>query len=566
MHGARQWLFLACALLVMTVAECGWAAPLALYTAEFADDVAIWSMEGAWQVHEGILMNTGALFEGWLGRRDWRNYVVDARITVGTVQTETAALRLIGRRQKSGDAFALELAQGELRLLVLEGSETRTLASMPAALQEGGPLLLRLGLFEDVLMGQMNSEKPLIVNLDASLAETRIAGQAGVASCGVAFSLEAFQVAALDAPSLPRSNIAPDPGYFPPGIERSAGARDIMLIYSGHYASGVSEWDIADAMPYLAYVQCADGQVEFRDWFFDTFLFLGLQAPSGRAFDSPARATPANMDDWQWYLDTIFQEKKQLSAFSEALQSLKGRLDDPNYRARVIIMIPHPISSQRDFGDVDGDGISEDFSPRPQGVALAEEARWQAVKWYVDEVERRWRESGYANLELAGYYWLDEHLGTHGGITPDTLIKRTVDYLHGMNRRLFWIPYFHAERYDKAYETGLDCVIMQPNYMFDRKIPRSRFEILTNTAKREYFGVEIEADGSVLNSEAGRQRYLDYLRAGVTYGYMTDAIHAYYQDAKVLLHAAYSRDPAIRAVYDATYAFVKGEFDEPLHE
>jgi len=64
MHGARQWLFLACALLVMTVAECGWAAPLALYTAEFADDVAIWSMEGAWQVHEGILMNTGALFEG----------------------------------------------------------------------------------------------------------------------------------------------------------------------------------------------------------------------------------------------------------------------------------------------------------------------------------------------------------------------------------------------------------------------------------------------------------------------------------------------------------------------
>lgn len=552
-------------LLLPVFASLGTSASVPLYTAAFDSDLPLWTLEGAWHMHDGVLVTSDAPSGAWMGRRDWRNYVVDARISVSACG-RGAVMRLIGRRQRNGDAFALELDEAELRLVVMEGENTRLLARQPAAGRLGSLQLVRLGLFEDTLIGQLDNDEPLTASISPDAAGSRRAGQVGVFASGMTLSIESFQVVSLASPVLPRSRIRPDPGYLAPRTKRTGGAQDIMLIYTGHYSSGAGEWDSTDAMPYLAYLKYVDGQAQFEDWFFDTLLFLGLKAPSGRAFDSPARAAPAKMEDWQWYLDAVFQEKRNLGAFDEAVRILRSRLDDPGYRAKVIIMIPHAMAQQRDFGDVDADGVSEDSSPWQQGVALAEEGRWKAVKWYVDEAERRWREAGYAHLELVGYYWLDEHLGYSGGLSPDALVRRTSDYIHDLQRRLYWIPYFQAARYDAAYEIGFDCVIMQPNYMFDAKTPRSRLAATVETAKRERFGIEIEADGSVLNSVAGRERYLDYLRAGVTYGYMREAVHAYYQGAKVLLQAAHTWDPAIRAIYDATYAFVKGTFDEQLPE
>lgn len=563
---ARRLSALWLGLLLPVLSSFGTGASVTLYTAAFNNDRSLWTLEGAWRMCDGLLTTSGAPSLAWMGRRDWRNYVVDARVSVDAYD-RGAVFRLIGRRQGNGDAFALELDEHELRLVVLEGEHTRVLGRQQAIGRLGSGQLVRFGLYENTLIGQFDHDEPLIVNIDPDIATSLKAGQVGVFASGVELSIESLQVVSLASPALPRSNIAPDPGYLAPSAKRTGGAQDIMLIYTGHYASGAGEWDFADATPYLAYMKKHDdGQLEFADWFFDTFLFLGLQAPSGRAFDSPGRAAPANMQDWQWYLNILFRERRNLGAFDEAVGMLKTRLDDPDYRAKVIIMIPHAMAEQRDFGDVDGDGISEDFSPWQQGIASAEQARWKAVKWYVDEVERRWQEAGYAHLELIGYYWLEEHLGFSGGLSPDALVKRTSDYIHDRGRLLYWIPYFHAARYDVAYEIGFDCVIMQPNYMFNTKVPRSRLAVTAETARREHFGIEIEADGSVLSSAVGRERYLDYLRAGVTYGYMREAVHAYYQGGKVLSQAAHSWDPSVRRVYDATYAFVKRTFDEQLAE
>lgn len=365
---------------------------------------------------------------------------------------------------------------------------------------------------------------------------------------------------------------AAEPGYFPPGTPASRGATNIILIYTGYYASGAGNWDVVDALPYVAYgrrpVDEETGrlqpQAEWVDWFFDTYLFLGLQAPSGRAFDSPARATPARQEDWQWYIDHLFADGKQLDAFEQAVALAKARgLGPPDYRGKVIIMIPNPITTQRDFGDVDGDGRSENFSMVGQTAEAAAEARVKAVRWYLGQVLERWRAKAYQHLELIGFYWVEEQV--HMGVASEwiTLRKVAAD-LHEQGYLLFWIPWFNAPGVKSWQRWGFDVVIHQPNYMFNPAIPRERLKEAAEISQTYGLGVEIEADSSILNLPEGRERYRDYLRAGVEYGYMKGAIKAYYQDAKALWSAFSHWNPDVRQVYDDTYAFVKGVFSEGL--
>lgn len=359
----------------------------------------------------------------------------------------------------------------------------------------------------------------------------------------------------------------PEAGYFPPGTPASRGAANIILVYTGYYSSGAGDWDVASALPYVAYgTPKVDEngqrllQMDWKDWFFDTYLFLGLQAPSGRAFDSPARATPARMEDWQWYIDHLFADGMQLDAFDQAVALAKERgLGPADYRGKVIIMIPNPITTQRDFGDVDGDGVSEDFTVIRQSSAQAIAARTRAVQWYVRQVLARWQAKKYQNLELIGFYWVEEEV--HMGVSSEGSTLRAVhDQLAADGYLLFWIPWFNAPGVQNWQRWGFDVAIHQPNYMFNTSTPKSRLEEAAAISRAKGMGVEIEADSSILSSESGRQRYLDYLRAGVQFGYMNGALKAYYQDAKALLYAFGSVDPEVRRMYDATYEFVKGRF------
>jgi hypothetical protein len=102
--------------------------------------------------------------------------------------------------------------------------------------------------------------------------------------------------------------------------------------------------------------------------------------------------------------------------------------------------------------------------------------------------------------------------------------------------------------------------------MFNTKIPRDRLKEAADISQAYGMGVEIEADSSILSLESGRERYLDYLRAGMEYGYMKGAIKAYYQDARALWEAFSSWNPEVHRMYDATYEFVKGTFSEGFSE
>lgn len=344
--------------------------------------------------------------------------------------------------------------------------------------------------------------------------------------------------------------------YFPPGHPDAAGVRHLMLIYTH------SDWTVGSALPYVAYAPRGSSPfapAQWSDWFFDSFLFLALVTPDREhAFDSASRGTPARWEHWMWFVDYLFEPGKQLDAFEEAVARAKQHIDDPDYKAKVVIMIPYPIPSTTDFGDPLGTGQSLSFARFPQGDQAQLKARLTAIEAYLAEIDRRWAEKEYEHLELVGLYWLAEGIETSGDFP---LLEEVVKLTEERGLKLFWIPYFTAPGWNRWQEAGFHVAIYQPNYMFNWSIPLSRFEEAATRAKRYGMGVEIEADGKVFESAEGRARYLAYLDAGVKYGYMTEAIHGYYQGVDILLRAFISTDPEIRYLYDATYQYVKGTYE-----
>jgi hypothetical protein len=343
-------------------------------------------------------------------------------------------------------------------------------------------------------------------------------------------------------------------GYFPPLTPQSGGVKELMLIYTN---SG-TKWEVKDALPYATYLQLKDGQPVIKDWFFDAYLFLALLSNNKRAFDSPLRATPAVKEDWQWYLEDLFLTNKQIHAFDQAYELAAESLGERK-KGKIYIMIPNPMADIKEFGVIDGENL--DFSSKDPKEATRQ--RLKAVKWFVERVIELFKNANLQNLELVGFYWLEEMI--HFDVAGETdLVVEVADYLHDLGFKFCWIPWFRAAGHDIWDKVGFDFCIHQPNYMFNDSVPIERFADVTNDAKQYRQGIEIEADGRVLKSKEARERFRDYLRAGVTYGYMKDAIHGYYQDTKVFSLAAYSNENDVRQVYDDVYQFVKGLWNEEL--
>ncbi len=342
--------------------------------------------------------------------------------------------------------------------------------------------------------------------------------------------------------------------YFPQLTSQSKGIKELMLIYTNYGAT----WQKDDALPYVCYLEYKDNKPVIKDWFFDSFLFLALLSNQKRAFDSPQRATPAIKEDWQWWLDDLFEPGKQISAFNEAFRVANKFLPNKK-KGKIYIMIPNPIAKVKEFGEIAGESL--DFSSAD--ATLATRQRFKAVKWFVESFLELYKKANLDQIELAGFYWLEELI--HFDIAGETnLVKQVADYLHSLGYKFCWIPWFRAPGHEIWDQVGFDFCIHQPNYMFNDKVPLQRFLDVSSDAKKYRQGIEIEADHRVITSKEARERFRDYLRAGVTYGFMKEALHGYYQDVKVLGIAASSNDPEVRAIYDDVYRFVQGTFSEEL--
>ncbi len=328
----------------------------------------------------------------------------------------------------------------------------------------------------------------------------------------------------------------------------NGGASDTCILYQ----STTNNYKSEDLLPYLAYI---DSEGKIKDTMFDSFIYMhyGDNLPSGTPMgnDSSGNAT-----DWQWLVDDMFAEGTNLLAMEQTAGQIKSELGlASDYTYKVIISFYNPNPATTDFGDIDGDGVSENFANYADRV--------KAVKWYIDMVEAKFAEYNFQNIELVGYYWFHEDMGSSRDI--EELLPEVADYIHGLGRDFSWVPYFAAAGYTNWANYGIDVACMQPNYAFNPYsvgdtdlAPEWRIKETCYLAQLYGMCIEVEIDKSATNRQLFFERYMKYLAGGIDYGYMTDTYNIYFAGKYIYRDAALLNTPMARTIYDKTYEYIKG--------
>lgn len=382
------------------------------------------------------------------------------------------------------------------------------------------------------------------------------------------FTLTIFMLTFVLATILQPNVVSALAGYFPPNTAESGFAKNIALIYTGYYNGTTDEgreigtYDKNTLLPYVAHYNDSNAM---DDTFFDTFLFLGLWTPNGRYFgDSSTASQWTYKTDWEWYINRIFTANQQLDALNQATAQAASNLGLSNYKSKVYIMIPFPNSEITSFGDVDNDGISENLKNTSSNM-------YKVSKWYIDTVLSRWNQANYSNLELKGFYWLEEdiHKTTKGEVNA---INSSGNYLHTLGYKFFWCPWSGASERNNWANYSFDFSILQPNHYFHMDTDYSRITSTVNQAQTYREGVEMEFDERVMFDFDHYNRFYNYMRGGVQYGYMTGAIKGWYQDVYGIYNLYRNKDNSGnngiyngRPIYHDIYNFVKGTYTSPVN-
>lgn len=350
---------------------------------------------------------------------------------------------------------------------------------------------------------------------------------------------------------LPTHTVEEEPedlGYVMP--EDFLGVHNVLLSYhcSPDEEGKHGENALITVEEYLPHVGYYDQNGKLTDTFFDGYLFLPYTSFN---YSDYAKS----FEGWQFYVDDIYTKDRNMDALNQAVGIVADELKLEDYKCTVFTSILYTFptlenNSLNHFGDIDGDGVIDSFSNI--------ENRKKAIKWIIDEEYNRFLEGNYGNLEFGGFYWFEEFLQL-GDPDEKELTLYASEYVHSLGLKLFWIPWYCASGYEKWQEYGFDVACMQPNYMFGNK---DNPNVLRLTAEKTHkLGMCVEIEMNSVNNAAEVRRYMEYLAAGVEYGYIY-GVKMYYQGGVPgAFHAGYeSTDPFKRAVYDMTYLFAKERF------
>ena len=308
--------------------------------------------------------------------------------------------------------------------------------------------------------------------------------------------------------------------------------RDLALIYQG--GTQRIPWTPEQFAPYVVH-EFADGH---KDWLFDGFLFLEFaDVPECNFIPGPSYLRPARKDDWQRYMDRLFEKGKALDALNTTIENYKATLGKPNFKHKVVLTLPTPIPEQKDWGTLDGKALD---------MGNTEDAKAACI-WYLDALTDRFSKAGLDNLELTGIYWVNEDMRYLEGFTP--LIA---PHIHQLGLQFVWIPYFKARGYRQWRELGFDIAYLQPNYFLNRNTTPARIDEACSLARQSGMGLEFECDERALETDPDTA--YDYMEAYLDgfwrHHVFTDSALAYYTGNHILLDFVNNPNPRNRRIMD----------------
>lgn len=307
---------------------------------------------------------------------------------------------------------------------------------------------------------------------------------------------------------------------------------DLALIYQG--GAHRIDWTEDEIMPYVTH-RFTDGS---EKWLFDGFLFLEFKDGKGRQFSPGYDKQNATRDDWQWYINRLFEPGKSLHALDQAISSAKKRIGNPEFRHKVVLTIMVPIPGQTDWGVVDGDSL--DFSGRADQL--------KAIEWFVGQLTDRFAQAKFKNLDLDGMYWIDEDMKA-----TEDLTASVSPMLHERGLRFYWIPYFKSYGHERWKELGFDMAYHQPNHFFHTNIPDSRLDEAIDIAQANGMAMEFECDERAKESYPGAtpERMAAYMDAFERRGvFNMNFPIAYYTGNHLLLDMTQEPSEADRKLID----------------
>lgn len=312
---------------------------------------------------------------------------------------------------------------------------------------------------------------------------------------------------------------------------------DLVLLYSGG-SHRSHQWSEEYIEPYVTYVD----DLGKEHWLFDSFLFLEIHNGNGKSFATGYTPVPANQSDWKRLVDHYFQSRYCLGALDRSIESAKGRLGDPIEKHKVVIGIPEPIKTQKDWGSV-SNGIMLDFSKSKDRV--------EACIWYIDYVRSKFNEIDYKNLELSGFYWIAEE-----ATNTRSIISDISDYLNKFKYGFVWIPYHGSDGAFQWDQLNFNFAYYQPNYFFNDETPLSFLNKACEDANKYRMDMEIEFDDRALAKYGWGYKLENYMNAFKEYGIWDNNRIAYYQGDRTVFELFKSKNTEDQELYHKFCKFV----------
>lgn len=253
---------------------------------------------------------------------------------------------------------------------------------------------------------------------------------------------------------------------------------DIVLIYQGNLQR--PDWTIDQFTPYVTHTY-GDGS---RSWLFQGFIFIEFATKEVAYINSMKNKRNAVKTDWEWLLNRVFEKNKALDALDKCIERQKATLGAPPFRHKVILCLPVPIKDQTDWGKIGSSRM--DFSK--------EKDQLKAVEWYMNELLKRFKNGGYKNIDLEGFYWVEEDMV----VVKDAMLKQVSDMVHKAGKRFYWSPYNFARGCMKWDSAGFDYAYMQPNYVIKAKHDEDYLTGAIEKAKNADMALEFDFDQKLL--------------------------------------------------------------------